>query len=108
MHITFLLDASYFPIIEDVKEFVFRFLATNETVTRLKQLIMEEVVAIELQVLGIIGKMLSGPWMSAYYTDLSKQKDTIDTMIIVKGVIEKIKVLTEAPMSILSSENDFF
>lgn len=61
-----------------------------------------------MQVLGIIGKMLPGPWMSNIYTYLKTQKDPIDTMNIVKGVIENLKVLTEASQIILLFEKDFF
>lgn len=73
VHIIFMQGTNYFAIIEDVKKFVFRLDVKNETVTRLKQLITE-VTVIQLQMLGIIGKMLLGPWMSACYTDITKQK----------------------------------
>lgn len=54
-----------------------------------------------MQVLEIIGNMLSGPWTSVFYNDLAKQNVHIDTMNIVKGVIENRKILPEAPMNIL-------
>lgn len=37
---------------------------------KLKDLVVEEAVEIELQILGIPGKMLAGPWMNRFYTDL--------------------------------------
>lgn len=54
-----------------------------------------------MQVQGIIGKMLSRPWTSVFYSDLAKQNGHTDTMNIVKVVIENRKVLPEAPMNIL-------
>lgn len=36
-----------------------------------------------------------------------KQKDLINIINIVKGVIENMKVLTKTPMNILLSEKDF-
>lgn len=108
LHIIFHLGATYFPIFAQCKQFVSGLQSTNETVSRLQILYTEEAAIIELQVLGIIGKLFSGPWMSTFYTSLETQNDPIDTMNIVKGVIDKVKVLSEDPTSIFSCVEDFF
>lgn len=46
--------------------------------------------------------------MNVFYSDLAEQKGRIDTMNIVKAVIEDTKVIPEALMNILLSEKDFF
>lgn len=44
LDIIFMLGANNFAIIEDIKRFIFRLDAKNETVTRLNQLIIEVAV----------------------------------------------------------------
>lgn len=70
LHIIFHLGGVYFSIFENLKKFVLGLLPKNKLVVKLKDLVVEEAVEIELQILGIPGKMLSGPWMNRFYTDL--------------------------------------
>lgn len=46
--------------------------------------------------------------MSTFYINVNTSKDPIDTMNIVKGVIENLKVLSEATIDILFFNKDFF
>lgn len=64
----------------------------NKSITRLKRLIEEDTAIVKLQVLGIIRKMLSGSWMSTFYTNLNAQKVLIDTMQVIKDVIPNPKL----------------
>lgn len=73
---------------------------TNEAIIKLKFLFKEEAAIVDLQVLGIIGMMLSGSWMSKFYTDLKTEKDPVNTIQIVKGVISNLKIF-QYPMHIL-------
>lgn len=80
----------------------------NKLVIKLKGLIVEEAAETELQILGILGKMLSGPWMNKFYTNLKECKNPIDTMAMVKNVIEELKKKMEDSKAILLAEKDFF
>lgn len=108
LHIIFHLGAIYFTYYEKFKTFLQGLSGTNETLVKLKRLFQEETAIVELQVLGIMGKMLSGPWMSTFYTDLNTQKHPIDTMQTVKDVIANLKIQLQAPMDILLAQKDFF
>lgn len=64
LHVIFQSGGVYFFIFENLKKFVLGRLPKNKLVAKLKDLIVEEAADIELQVLGILGKMLSRPWMN--------------------------------------------
>ena len=49
------------------------------------------VAKVEIQVLGLLGKLLSGPWMSRFYTSVDTQVSHIDGICIVKGVLTTVK-----------------
>ena len=63
---------------------------------------------VEMQVLGLIGKLLTGPWMKAFYTSATNQIDHIDGIVVVKDVILKLKEQNEIPLGILTRPDDFF
>ena len=42
---------------------------------------------VEMQVLGLIGKLLTGPWMKAFYTSATNQINHVDGIFVVKDVI---------------------
>lgn len=67
-----------------------------------------EVAYLELQVLGVIGKLLSGPWMRAFYTSLKDQYTFTDGIQIVEGVVDQLKILVQDPMKVLERTIDFF
>lgn len=52
---------------------------------------MEEAVIAEFQVLAIMGKMLSGPWMTNFYTKLPNEENLIDAMKTVKAIISNLQ-----------------
>lgn len=43
-------------------------------VEKFKILINDEAAVVELQVLGIVGKMFWGPWMKTFYTNINKNE----------------------------------
>ena len=50
-----------------------------------------------MQVLGLIGKLLTGPWMQKFYTSASDQVDHIHGISVVKEVVAKLKEMEESP-----------
>ena len=63
---------------------------------------------VEIHVLGLIGKLFSGPWMSKFYTSSSIQISHIDGISIVKNVLSVVKSLCEKPEDTLSTTTDLF
>ena len=63
---------------------------------------------LEFKVLGLIGKLLSGPWMTKFYTSKDDQFSHVDGILVVKQVIEVIKEFAEHPLNTLTTATDFF
>lgn len=80
LYIIFKLAGVYFTIFSTLKKIVNDLKSSNKVVEKLKILIDDEAAVVELQVLGIVGKMFSGPWTKIFYTDLNKTQNPINTM----------------------------
>lgn len=63
---------------------------------------------LEIQVLGLNGKLLSGPWMKKFYTSVDKQVDHLEGISIVKNVLSSLKEAQQDPISVLTRDTDFF
>ena len=64
-----------------------------------------DVGQIEMKVLGLFGKLLSGPWMQKFYTSAKDQIDHIDGISVVKNVISEMKDSLADPHSILTRDS---
>ena len=63
----------------------------------------------QLQVLGLMGKFLSGPWMKAFYTSASNQINHVDAITTVKDVLSTLKQASlKKPEDLLTETKDFF
>ena len=63
----------------------------------------------EFHILGLIGKLLSGPWMLKFYTAGSSQEVShLDGTSIVKNLIPVLKHFSDNPQDTITSEKDFF
>ena len=67
-----------------------------------------EEAKMELQVLGLLGKLLTGPWMRKFYTSAEKEIHHVEGIEVVRQVLEKLKVAAEAPEELLTTDVDFF
>lgn len=59
-----------------------------------------EIAIAELQVLGILGKHLTGPWMKRFYTLSTEEINHVDGILVVKRVVEELKKMTNDPSTI--------
>lgn len=66
LHIIFKLAGVYFSIFSNLKKFVNNLKSSKKVVEKLKIFINDEAAVIELQVLGIVGKLFSGLWMKHF------------------------------------------
>ena len=62
----------------------------------------------ELQVLGLIGKLLTGPWMVKFYTSAETQVNHVDGIQIICDVVQVVQTHIENPASVLTCSTDFF
>ena len=62
----------------------------------------------EMQVLGLIGKLLSGPWMKMFYISADKQINHIEGIAVIRNVVIDLKESCKNPLGILDRDNDYF
>ena len=62
----------------------------------------------ELQVLGILGRHLTGPWMRKFYTSAEKEINHIDGIRVVQDVLVSLREMLQDPAKILTATTDFF
>ena len=66
------------------------------------------VTIMEFQVLGLVGKLLTGPWMKKFYTSYLDESHHIDGINTVKTVLQALKAQVDCPLDVLSAKKDFF
>lgn len=107
LHILFHLSGIY---VEHHTTFM-RYLRMGTSCGGLRTSILEDfnsdTAKTELQVLGLIGKLLTGPWMKTFYTSADSQIDHVDGIILVSKVIDTLKKHVENPLIVLSATHDF-
>ena len=62
----------------------------------------------ELHVLGLLGKLLSGPWMKKFYTSASTEINHVDGIEVVKQVLENLRQAAGQLGDLAVAERDFF
>lgn len=63
---------------------------------------------LQMQVLGLIGKFLTGPWMTVFYTGVEEQLSHIDGIGVVKKVVATLEAVAANPQDVLVRSTDFF
>ena len=63
---------------------------------------------VEMQVLGLLGKVLTGPWMRKFYTSVLTQTDHVEGILLIKEIITQLKEQLKEPLALLSCTTDFF
>ena len=58
--------------------------------------------------LGLIGKLLSGPWMKMFYISADKQINHIESIAVIRIVVIDLKESCKNPLGILERDNDYF
>ena len=69
---------------------------------------LSPVAKVEIQILGLIGKILSGPWMRRFYTSTTTQISHVDGISVVKQVLARVKACCSSPQETLTMKTDFF
>ena len=69
-----------------------------------------EMAVLQLCALGLLGKLLTGPWMRKFYTgpDQGEGLDYISGIQVVKDVYSSLVESAGNPLSLLSRQTDFF
>ena len=67
-----------------------------------------ETAKLRLQVLGLLGKLLSGPWMQKFYTSAESQIDHTHGITVVRDVVSALKESSGNPIVLQTRETFFF
>ena len=65
-----------------------------------------DVAILEMQVLGLIGKLLTGPWMTRF--TLVRRASHLDGIEMVKDIVTSLKLAASNRQNILTQMKDFF
>ena len=63
---------------------------------------------LEMQVLGLLGKLLTGPWMQMFYTSAESDISHVDGIDIIKKVIAVLRDHMHDPARVLTTSCNFF
>ncbi|KAL5004056.1 hypothetical protein ScPMuIL_017512 [Solemya velum] len=66
------------------------------------------VAKIEIQILGLLGELLLGPWMKRFYTSKEMQISHVDGIGVVKDIIARIQTSVISPLKTLTAMANFF
>lgn len=75
---------------------------------RLKAAFENPIATRQMCILALLSKLLTGPWMTKFYTTAETPTSHLEGIIVVKSVIENIADTCKAPMEILDTDTDFF
>ena len=62
----------------------------------------------QLRVLGLLGRALSGPWMRQLYTSAETDISFVEGIRVVRKVMEELKFAADSPECLLEADVDFF
>lgn len=63
---------------------------------------------VEMQVLGLFGKLLTGPWMTKFYTGADDHTDYIQGIELIKHTVQNLKDQLHSPVEFLTRTTDLF
>ena len=62
----------------------------------------------KMSILGLIGKLLSGPWMKKLYTSSETEIKYLEGIEVVRRVLKKLQEANKWPAGLLEAAQDFF
>ena len=109
LHILFHNAGIIIQYLEQLKEYLATTLVRcgNFVSCLLNDLSMEEAIN-QLCVLGLIGKLFSGPWMTKFYAVANGELTHMGAIDVVKSVLHEITKACANPLGLLSLHTDFF
>jgi hypothetical protein len=106
LHILFHLCGKYFAYFELFSSFLKNGTSLGGLRSSLLTDFENPITMLEFHVLGLIGKIFSGPWMKAFYTAVQNETPHLDCVKLVKNAVAQLKEFESHPLEILSTETD--
>ena len=69
---------------------------------------VSDTAQVEMHVLGLIGKILTEPWMKAFYTSSVNQIDHLSGITVIQNVLKNLKEQQDFPLGMLTCYTDFW
>ena len=66
------------------------------------------IAIVEMQTMGLLGKLLTGPWMSKFYTSALTKIHHIQGIEVVLNVLCVLKQQLLSPLGVITATKDFF
>ena len=110
LHVLFKLAAVYVIHHKSIMLYLTtRCLQTSALKTSLTEDFSNTTTFMELKVLGVLGKMLTGPWLKRFYRNSEKQSHHMDAFDEIKLCLQRInEYLCNETVSIQTLKEDFF
>lgn len=109
LHVMFLICER----LHEHREFFVKFLdgqtfSCNRLRGALQHDFQSPVAMVEIQVLGLLGKVLTGPWMARFYKGAASEISHFEGLVMVKEALDRLEVFSQDPQQILSVTHDIF
>jgi len=108
LHIFFNLCGKYFAHHHFFKTYLESGTECGGLRSSLKTDFSNPVTVTEFHVCGILGKLLTGPWMQQFYTSSETEINHLEGIQIIKNVISEIETQKKDLNTILNRSTDFF
>ena len=106
LHILFHLAGIYTHLQKDMLLFLTKFCPTRGGLTSaLVKDLQNPTILAHLQILGLFGKLLTGPWMSMFY---SEERSSLDMVPHLKQCVASLEDLEKAPETLVTRTVDIF
>lgn len=68
-----------------------------------------EMASLQIQCIGLLGKLITGPWMKAFYTSAASEEiNHVEGISIVRSIVQLLKEKAKDPLCLLKSSSDIF
>ena len=107
-HVLFYLSGIFFQLKDKLLNYLQSMCLNNITLrTSLIKGLQNNGILIQLRVLGLIGKVITGPWMKILYCN-NEGKSNLELVSILKASVNRLQYLVNTPELFLTTSEDLF
>ena len=107
-HVLFYLSGIFFQLKDKLLNYLQSMCLNNTTLrTSLIKDLQNNGILIQLRVLGLIGKVITGPWMKIFYCN-NEGKSILEVVSILKASVNRLQYLVNTPELFLTTSEDLF
>ena len=107
LHILFKSAGTVILLPDHLTSYLSRFCAANKLRAAILPDIQNPAIRVQLQVLGLLGKVMSKPWMGKFYANRANKKN-LEMEAPMKAAIAQLKTFVNNPSELLTCTHDVF